>query len=173
MTLIWNLLQKVTRSKSKYKSPGVRKGKRLLWPQGIIKSNWQVRETGWLGLSNLVIKIRYLDLILPSAGWGSIAGCLAWQYCMIIPRQTLLNTESHLGPGSHDPEITTWAKTKSPRLNRLGHPGTPDFMLAFHSIWNYFVLPSVMWAPKEQEPYLFSTESQELRRAQAQGIAGE
>jgi len=33
------------------------------------------------------------------------------------------------GAPSHDPEITTWAETKSRTLNRLSHPGAPAHFL--------------------------------------------
>ena len=46
-----------------------------------------------------------------------------------------ISSRLHAGQGarcgtqSHDPEIVTWAKIKSQRLNQLSHPGTPSWDL--------------------------------------------
>ena len=42
--------------------------------------------------------------------------------------ESLLSMEPDTGARSHNPEIMTWAETKSWMLNRLSHPGIPVIM---------------------------------------------
>ena len=47
--------------------------------------------------------------------------------------------ETGCGAQSHDPEIMTWAETKSQMLNQLCHPGTPYIYSFFETTPAYIL----------------------------------
>ena len=56
-----------------------------------------------------------------------------------IPGRLHAQPGAWCGAESHDPGIMTWAKIKSPKLNRLSHPGTPQSpFLVYVPLWWWF-----------------------------------
>ena len=60
-----------------------------------------------------------------------------------ISRRLWAEPRAWLGAQSHNPEIMTWAETKSQTLNQLSHPGAPPY-----NLWDlYFTVRMYsMWA---------------------------